>query len=108
MAWATGPTAQSNLEGIKAIINEALDWVRRSSVTFKAEKTAIIHFTCKSYKTDSEPFTIKGQTVQPKDHVKILGVVMDAKLKYKEHIARATSKGLEAALELKRLRVCPH
>ena len=68
------------------------------------EKTAIIHFTCKLYKTESEIFTIKGQSIQPKDCVKILGVVMDAKLKYKEHIARATSKGLEAALELKRLR----
>jgi len=51
-----------------------------------------------------EPFTIKGQTVQPKDQVKILRVVMDAKLKYKEHIARAASKGLEAAMELRRLR----
>ena len=100
-AWITGPTAQSNLEGIKAIINKTLDWERRSGVTFEAEKTAIIHFTCKLYKTNSEPFTIKGQTVQPKDHVKILGVVMDAKLKYKEHIARAASKGLEAAMELR-------
>ncbi|OQE09714.1 hypothetical protein PENFLA_c100G00312 [Penicillium flavigenum] len=49
-------------------------------------------------------FTIKGQTVTPKNHVKILGVLMDTKLKYKEHIARAASKGLEAALELRRLR----
>ena len=29
---------------------------------------------------------------------------MDTKIRYKEHIARASSKGLEAALELKRLR----
>jgi hypothetical protein len=29
---------------------------------------------------------------------------MDAKIKYKEHAARASSKGLKAALELKRLR----
>ncbi|EAQ85551.1 hypothetical protein CHGG_09565 [Chaetomium globosum CBS 148.51] len=56
-----------------------------------------------AYKANSEPFTIKGQDVQPKDHVKILGVVMDAKLRYKEHIARAASKGLSAAMELKRL-----
>ena len=101
MAWVTGPTAQSNHEGIETIINNALDWERRSGATFEAEKTAIIHFTHKPYKTNSEPFTIKGQTVQPKDHVKILGVVMDAKLKYKEHIARAASKGLEAAMELR-------
>ena len=103
-AWVTGLTAQSNREGIEAIINEALEWERRSGVTFEAEKTANIHFTRKPYKTNSEPFTIKGQTVQPKDHVKILGVVMDAKLKYKEHIARAASEGLEAAMELRRLR----
>jgi hypothetical protein len=88
----------------KTIINDALDWERRSGATFEAEKTAIIHFTRKPYKSESEPFNIKGQEVQPKNYVKILGVVMDAKIKYKEHIARASSKGLEAALELKRLR----
>ena len=103
-AWVTGPTAQSNREGIEAIIGEALDWERRSGATFEAEKTAIIHFTRKPYKSDSEPFIIKGQTVHPKNHVKVLGMVMDSKLKYKEHIARASSKSLEAALALKRLR----
>ena len=70
-------------------------------MTFKADKTAIIHFTRKLYKTNLEPFTIKGQTIQPKDYVKVLGVIMDAKLKYKEHIARVAAKGLEAAMELK-------
>jgi hypothetical protein len=33
------------------------------------------------YKSEQEPFTIKGQAVEPKDHVKILGVVMDTRLK---------------------------
>jgi hypothetical protein len=33
-----------------------------------------------------------------------LSSLMDTKLKYKEHIARAASKGLEAAMELRRLR----
>jgi hypothetical protein len=56
----TGPTAQSNREGIKAIINKALDWERRSGATFEADKTAIIHFTPKAHKSEQEPFTIKG------------------------------------------------
>lgn len=103
-AWVTGPTAQSNQEGIEAIIDEALDWERRSGATFEAEKTAIIHFAPKMRKSDHESFIIKGQTVVPKDHVKILGVLMDTRLKYKEHMARAASKGLEAAMELRRLR----
>ena len=103
-AWVTGPTAQSNREGLEAIIDDALKWERRSGATFEADKTAITHFTRKPYKSDSQPFTIKGQAVQPKEHVKILGVIMDAKLKYKEHLARAASKGLQSAMELKRLR----
>jgi ribonuclease HI len=103
-AWVTGPTAASNREGIEAIISDALDWEKRSGATFEAEKTAVIHFTPKEHKADSEPFTIKGQAVQPRKSVKILGVVMDAKLNYREHIARAASKGLEAVMELRRLR----
>ena len=58
-----GPTARSTRKGIEAIIDEALDWERRSGATFEAEKTAVIHFTRKAYKADSEPFTIKGQAV---------------------------------------------
>ncbi len=103
-AWVVGPTAHSNREAIEAIIREALDWERRSGATFEAEKTVIIHFTRNACKTDTEPFSIKGQTVEPQNHAKILGVVMDAKLKYQEHISRAASKGLQAAMELRRLR----
>ncbi|GAA93271.1 reverse transcriptase [Aspergillus luchuensis IFO 4308] len=76
-AWVTGPTAQNNREGIEGIITEALDWERRSGAIFEAEKIAIIHITPKAYKLDREPFTIKGQTVEPKHHVKILGVLVD-------------------------------
>ena len=103
-AWVTGPTARGTRKGIEAIINHALDWERRSGATFEADKTAVIHFTRKAYKADSEPFIIKGQAIQPKSHVKVFRVVMDTKLRYKEHIARAASKGLKAAMELKRLR----
>ena len=65
-AWVTGPTAQSNREGIEAIINEAFNWEKRRGTTFEADKTAIIHFAPKMRKSDHEPFTIKGQTVDQK------------------------------------------
>lgn len=103
-AWVTGTTAERNRDGIEAIIKKALDWERRSGATFEAEKTAIIHFTRKAYKSDSEPFAIKGRLVRPKTQVKVLRMIMDSGLKYKEHIARAATKGLEAAMELQRLR----
>jgi hypothetical protein len=52
----------------------ALGWERRSGATIKV---AIIYFTRKLYKSEREAFTIKGQTVEPKDQVKIINVVMD-------------------------------
>ena len=42
--------------------------------------------------------------MSPKDHVKILSVLIDASLKYHKHIASAVAKELEAALELRRLK----
>ena len=48
---------------------------------------------------------IKGEAIVPSNTAKILGGVMDAQLRYKQHIAKATTKGLLAALALRRLRL---
>ncbi|EED11531.1 hypothetical protein TSTA_008270 [Talaromyces stipitatus ATCC 10500] len=48
---------------------------------------------------------IKGETVEPKESAKILGVVMDLQLNFKEHIANAATKGLVAAMALRRLKM---
>ncbi|KFA55196.1 hypothetical protein S40293_09951 [Stachybotrys chartarum IBT 40293] len=80
-AWVCGPTAEENRAGIQTIIDEALDWEKRSGATFEADKTAIIHFTKSDYKNDTVAFTIKGQEVRPKAQVKILGLIMDTRLK---------------------------
>ncbi|RKK60081.1 hypothetical protein BFJ69_g17250 [Fusarium oxysporum] len=87
-AWVSRPTGQSSRRGIQAIIDKALDWEKHSGATFEAEKTAIIHFTRYTGRVDSEPFTIEGEKVSPKDQVKVLGVVMDSRLHYKQHMAR--------------------
>ena len=102
-AWVTGESAEANRPGIEAIIEQALDWERRSGAAFEGEKTAIIHFTRRKQESEILPFVIKGQAVSAKDVTKILGVTMDAQLRYKEHISRVSSKGLLAAMTLRRL-----
>lgn len=76
-AQVASPTAQLNRNRLQSIISHALDQERRSGATFKANKTAIIHFTKSANKLSNKPFTIKGQDIYPKDHVKILGLIMD-------------------------------
>lgn len=73
-------------------------------MTFEAGKAAIIHIARKPYKPSTTPFTIKGQEIRLKEHDKILGVIMDMKLKHKEHTAEAAAKRLEAVLELRRIK----
>ena len=104
-AWVTGPSADANRDGIQAIIDRALDWERRSGATFEGEKTILIHFTRRGDRTNTAPFTIKGETVTPSKTAKILGVVMDTELRYKQHVAKAATRGLRAAMALRRLRM---
>jgi hypothetical protein len=103
-AWVTGKTAEANREGIQAIIDRAVAWARRSGATFEGSKTAVIHFTRTARRGSQDSFAVNGQTVQPKDTAKVLGVVLDAELRYKQHIAEAAAKGLAVAMQLKRLR----
>jgi hypothetical protein len=104
-SWITGPSAEANRDGIQAIINRAIQWERWSGATFEGDKTIIIHFTRRPERIDTSPFTIKGETVVPSGTAKILGVVMDTQLQYKQHITKATTKGLLAAGALRRLRL---
>ncbi|RKK31995.1 hypothetical protein BFJ69_g18777, partial [Fusarium oxysporum] len=76
-AWVTGPTVEDNREGIQAIID----------------------------RTSRIPFTIKGDVIKPKRKAKILGVIMDAGLRFKKHMAEAATRGLTAAICLRRLRM---
>ncbi|RBQ84877.1 hypothetical protein VDGD_04845 [Verticillium dahliae] len=103
-AWVVGPTAEANRGGIQGIIEKALNWESRSGATFEADKTAIIHFSRNAERVDGTPYIIKGRTVNPKEEVKVLGVILDQQLRYKKHIARAATKGLKAAMALRRLR----
>ena len=53
----------------------------------------------------SRPINIKDTEVFPRAETKILGVLLDSKLRYKNHIKRISYKGLKAAFALKRMRV---
>jgi hypothetical protein len=104
-AWVTGPTAEANRVGILAVIDRALEWERRGGAIFEEDKTVIIHSTRHPERTDESPYTIKGQAIIPKASGKILGLVMDSELRYEEHMAKAATRGLRAAMCLRRLKM---
>ncbi|KAL9575787.1 hypothetical protein ACKAV7_000029 [Fusarium commune] len=90
--------------GSIAFINNYSTWVtgtteRRSRATFEYDKTTVVHFTRATERTSHMPFIIKGEEVKPKQEA------IDTKLRLKEHIASAASKGLSAAICLRRLKM---
>ena len=64
-----------------------------------------MHFTRTTSRLGSALVIVKSETVAPKPTAKILGVILDSELRYKGHIARTATKGLKAALALKRLKM---
>jgi hypothetical protein len=50
---------------------------------------------------------IKGKAIEPVSSTKILGVIMDSELRYKQQVARAATKGLMAVIALRRLQGLP-
>lgn len=110
IAWVTGSSIVQNVETIQArIIPHLKGWAQRSGAIFNPEKTVLTHFARNRHKLSAEGVAsahIKfGQEViQSKPEVKLLGVVFDQKLTYKQHIAKAAKRGIKAALALSRLK----
>ena len=104
IAWVVGESAKENMISIKEIVNHALAWELRSGSTFKGEKTALVYFMRNSRLQCSRPINIKDTEVFPRAETKILGVLLDSKLRYKNHIKRISYKGLKAAFALKHMR----
>ena len=102
--WVANDSISENYTKLNKAIDEALNWERRSGATFEGDKTAFIHFTRTDNRASNEPLWIKGQEVKPSDQIKLLGVIFDKQLRFKEHVARAVSRGLKAALALSRLK----
>ena len=103
-AWVVGKTAAENMDRLRVIVQRATAWESRSGASFEGDKTAFIHFTRNSRQSADEPIRVQGEEVRPTASVKILRLIMDARLRYQEHTARAATKGLQAAMALKRLR----
>ena len=80
IAWVVGRSAESNLLGIREVVNHTLAWERRSGATFKGEKTALVHFTRNAKKQSTTPINIKGVDVAPRGKTKVLGVILDLAL----------------------------
>lgn len=83
------------------------NWAAKSGAILQDKKTYLTHFTRNKRRLNATgadlPLLMSGQTIKASPQIRILGVILDQALRYKEHVSKAGDKGVKAALALKRL-----
>lgn len=104
--WITGHSAEENTRKFQTEILPRLEtWRKESGAIFEASKTELFHFTRNLNKGSQTPLTMDNASIIPKTEVKLLEVILDRKLTFKDHVVeKAAYKGTVAALALKRLK----
>ena len=105
-AWRTGPTRSETTKTLQSeVLRRAAEWARESGASFEVDKTAFIHFDRRRAESEtSPPLRFLDKNIEARDEVKILGVILDAKLNMKAHIDRVVQAATKKCLAIRRLR----
>jgi hypothetical protein len=103
--WRVGRSAEENLAKIQSEDIPRIEaWARRTGSCFAAEKTELIHLTRKRSEQLQGQVLINGKTVEPPPTAKLLGVIFDQVLRWKEHVQQAIKRATKVSIALGGLR----
>ncbi|KAF2135169.1 uncharacterized protein K452DRAFT_212534, partial [Aplosporella prunicola CBS 121167] len=89
-AWVVGPSISHNVDRLQQeVMPQAEQWAESSGATFDGGKTHLIYFTRLDRTRDAPPedLQFKGRELKAEKEVKILGVLLDEKLKMNAYVA---------------------
>ncbi|KAI5721832.1 hypothetical protein M8J77_026248 [Diaphorina citri] len=86
-----GKSRQEVLSKLTTVLHDIQGWFTANRLTLNADKTTFVYFN--PHNPDSlHPIPFNSSSVAPSQEVKFLGVILDAKLKWKSHIHFLKSK----------------
>lgn len=105
-AWRTGADCVETTRKLRLqVLQPAARWARESGATFEANKTGLIHFKYRPSDEDRRPsLRFLGTEIEPQDKIKVLGVILDAKLRMAAHIEKIIERATKKCLAIGRLR----
>ena len=106
-AVTIGKTLQDTTTELSSYMTQpggALDWSRSSNSLFNVPKLALVHFDPRLKADDPGPeLALPAGVVKPSTCAKFLGVLVDNKLKFKQHVDYALAKGTKWIQQFGRL-----
>lgn len=99
--WRVGRSAEENLAKIQSEDIPRIEaWARRTGSCFAAEKTELLHLTRKRREQLQGQVVMNGKTAEPSSTAKLLGVVFDQELRWKEHVQQAIKRATKVSVAL--------
>src|SRR5699024_6686248 len=103
--WRAGPSAEDNIKKIQEEDIPRIEaWANKTGSCFAAEKTELIHLTRSKKQHRVGQITMNGKTVKPSDTAKLLGVIFDKEMRWKEHVQQAVKRATRVNIALGGLR----
>ncbi len=87
----------------QTIINKAVRWGHGCGLKFSKAKTEAVMFTRRRAWHTTQTLKIEGSTITPSPRAKYLGIMIDAKLTYKDHVEMQVKKATAALVQTRRL-----
>jgi hypothetical protein len=89
---AQGKFAHTVREVMQQALNVVVKWAARKGLTISPLKTAIVPFTKRKKTEGLGPLSIHGKELEMLDKVKYLGVMLDSKLDWNQHLQKIIRK----------------
>jgi hypothetical protein len=101
---AYGRTAEANCANLHRVHDQCLQWAKRHGAKFAPDKYHLIHLSRRQRRFNMRASINLGDvTVEPVDSTRILGVFLDTKLRWKEHLTKIQEKMATRINALRRL-----
>ena len=101
MSLAEGNDTEVIWQRTQKTIDTIERWCETKGLNISALKTKIVMFTW-NRKWTLRPITTGGITILPTDSVKLLGVTLDSKLNFNQHISNITTKAIKSLMQCNR------
>ncbi|KAM5538790.1 hypothetical protein V8D89_007512 [Ganoderma adspersum] len=99
----TSPSIAINIRILTEIVPLLLNWSCMHACRFDIGKFQLVHHTRYEPRYEPLPLQIDGHTIIPSESAKYLGIIIDRRLRWHEHVEAAIAKGTAAVLAVGRL-----